>query len=177
MTGESGQIQIASIGSVSPDVIETVERALHRNFDAPVARHTVLFDPRVAFDAVRKQYDSTRMLEALHREVEGDAKLLGITDLDLFVPVFTFVFGEAQLGGRVAIASLFRLRNGFYGLPDDEDLLVERLVKEAVHEVGHTFGLVHCDTPTCVMHASTAVEEVDVKGARLCRSCRSAIGI
>jgi len=174
----AGQIRIyvASIGEVSPPVVSAVGRKLADVFDAEVLKHNPSFEPAVAFDRSRNQYSSTILLEALYREPTDDnAKLIGITDLDLFAPVFTFVFGEAQLGGRVALASSFRLRNSFYGLPDDPDLLLERLEKEAIHEIGHTFGLVHCNDPRCVMHVSTAAEEVDLKLVELCRACREPI--
>jgi archaemetzincin len=178
MSSGDCQIHIATIGHVAPALVSAVGRALEQEFHARVKNHNHAVNPEAAFSATRGQYDSSLLLEALHEEIgDKDDKLLGVTDLDLFVPIFTFVFGEAQLNGRVALASLYRLRNGFYGLPDDEDLLRERLIKEAVHEVGHTFGLVHCERPSCVMHASSGVEEVDLKGASLCGKCRTTIGV
>jgi archaemetzincin len=107
-------------------------------------------------------------------EQMGDTpgKVLGVTSLDLFVPVLTFVFGEAQLNGTAALVSTFRLNETFYGFPPNEALLEERLIKEAVHELGHTFGLIHCRDFACVMHSSTSVEEIDVKGKEFCGSCR-----
>ncbi|MEE9271047.1 MAG: hypothetical protein V3V49_12390 [Candidatus Krumholzibacteria bacterium] len=94
-------------------------------------------------------------------------------DADLFIPVLTFVFGEAQLNGRAAVASMYRLRDSFYGLPDDRNRLIERLQKEAVHELGHVFNLAHCNNYSCVMHASNGVEEVDLKKVTFCRGCRN----
>ena len=102
---------------------------------------------------------------------ETDAKIVGLTNVDLFVPVLTFVFGQAQLNGPGAVVSTYRLRNEYYGLRFSASRLYERTVKEIVHEVGHTFGLVHCQDYTCVMHASTYVEEVDLKGASFCSEC------
>jgi archaemetzincin len=94
-----------------------------------------------------------------------------VTSVDLYVPVLTFVFGEAQLSGSCAVVSLHRLREEFYGLPAREELMRERLVKEAVHELGHTFGLRRCDDWRCVMTSSHAVERLDVKGAEFCFLC------
>jgi archaemetzincin len=91
--------------------------------------------------------------------------------VDLFIPVLTFVFGQAQLDGPGAVVSTYRLRSEFYGLPGDEGMLVERAIKECVHELGHSFGLVHCQDYGCVMHASSSVDEVDIKGADFCRRC------
>jgi archaemetzincin len=172
------EICVAVIGSVSSTIIGTLENRIADVFGSDVYRHYPAFDLDVALDPTRKQYDSTRLLQALHAELpDGASKLVGITDVDLFVPIFTFVFGEAQLNGRVALASTFRLRNSFYGLPEDDTLLADRLVKEAVHELGHTFGLIHCSNPTCVMHVSPDVDEVDVKDAALCGQCREIMGL
>jgi archaemetzincin len=129
-----------------------------------------------AYDAGRNQYYSTRILESLAGwPGEPDSRVLGVTAVDLYVPVLTFVFGEAQLHGRCALVSCHRLRDEFYGMPARADLLEQRLMKEAVHEVGHTFGLTHCDDWECVMGSSHGVERLDVKRAEFCPSCRAAV--
>ena len=131
-----------------------------------------------ARDYQRNQYHSTAILQRLlELSPDDDIRVLGVTPLDLFVPVFTFVFGEAQVGGRCAIVSCHRLREEFYGLPPRPDLLDGRLVKEAVHELGHTFGLQHCDDWRCVMASSHAVERVDVKGSEFCARCTVKAGL
>ena len=134
------------------------------------------FDPELAFDSSRGQYHSRILLGQLLREPEAPgvpppARVLGVADVDLFIPVLTFVFGEAQLGGRAAVVSAHRLDNRLYGLPPSPHLLFERLVKEAVHELGHTYGLLHCHEARCVMASSTYVEEIDLKGDRFCDRC------
>ena len=91
----------------------------------------------------------------------------------MYIPVLTFVFGEARLNGRCAVVSSYRLDNKFYGLPDNPALLQERLLKEAIHELGHTYGLLHCHNPECVMKSSTYVEEIDFKSSRFCDKCRA----
>ena len=103
---------------------------------------------------------------------DPDARVLGVTSCDLLVPVLTFVFGEAQLDGNCAVVSTARLEEKFYGMPPRNDLLRERLVKEAAHELGHTFELRHCADWRCVMASSHAVERLDVKGADFCDACR-----
>jgi len=130
-----------------------------------------------AFEASRGQYHSTAILQRLGTLAGGDGalRLLGITESDLFVPVLTFVFGEAQLGGPCALVSLHRLREEFYGLPARPDMLLDRAIKECVHELGHTFGLRHCFDWRCVMASTHAVERLDVKGAEFCASCRRLI--
>jgi archaemetzincin len=133
-------------------------------------------DPDGAFDPVRNQYHSTRLLEQLARiEVDSDSRVLGITGLDLYVPVLTFVFGEAQLTGPCALVSCHRLRDEFYGLPPRPDLLEERLVKEAMHELGHTYGLRHCQNWECVMASTHSVERLDLKKPEFCPACRKVI--
>jgi archaemetzincin len=102
-------------------------------------------------------------------------RILAVTSVDLFIPVLTYVFGEAQLGGPAAVVSTNRLRSEKYGLPPDPETLISRLEKEAVHELGHTFGLFHCSEPACVMHASTYVEEIDPKEASFCATCLQAL--
>jgi archaemetzincin len=100
-----------------------------------------------------------------------------ITDFDLYVPVLTFVFGEAQLNGKAAIVSAHRLYPEFYGLPPNEDLFLARLIKEMNHELGHTYGLRHCLNFECVMHSSSNVDEIDIKGEALCKKCFEKISL
>jgi archaemetzincin len=123
-------------------------------------------------DPIRNQYNSTWILSQLLKEVtEESCKILGVTNLDLFVPVLTYVFGEAQLEGKAAVVSSFRLRDELYGLPKSPEKLKERLEKEAIHELGHTFSLIHCPNPRCVMYTSTYAEEIDFKSKDFCNSC------
>jgi len=120
----------------------------------------------------RRQYHATLMIAQLLRELPSPAaKIIGITSVDLFIPVLTFVFGQSQLDGHAAVVSTCRLHTEYYGLPPDSDLLLERSAKEVVHELGHAFGLVHCDDYRCVMKASTYVEEIDLKGVGFCDVC------
>jgi len=129
--------------------------------------------PARAFNVSRQQYSSTEILATLAARAIPDTRLLAVTPSDLYVPVLTFVFGEAQLEGGCAVVSTCRLRQEFYGLPADPRVLAERLLKEAVHELGHTFGLMHCEDYQCVMAASHAVEWIDLKGPRFCQACRT----
>lgn len=125
-----------------------------------------------AFDAARDQYASRPIIAALLAgHAPGAERVLGITGLDLFVPVLTYVFGEAQFEGPVALVSSCRLANEFYGIPADGEMFQERVEKEAVHELGHTYGLVHCRDGLCVMRSSTYVEEIDLKNADFCTAC------
>jgi len=133
-------------------------------------------DAEFAYDSHRGQYHSTSLLRRIRELVpDHEVRLIGVTRLDLFVPILTFVFGEAESGGRCAVVSLQRLDERHYGLPARQDLLSERLRKEAIHELGHTFGLRHCDDWRCVMTSSHAIERLDVKSWEFCRKCRAGV--
>jgi archaemetzincin len=156
-------------------VLDGLTRDLARTFGVSCQLRKDSLDISFAFDRKRSQYYSTAILQKMQPRVELGTRLLAVTSLDLYVPVLTFVFGEAQLEGNCALVSLHRLGEPFYGLPARPDLLHERLVKEAVHELGHTFGLLHCEDWNCVMTSSHSVERVDVKSAEFCQECRRVV--
>lgn len=154
------------------DLLEHLSSVLSDAFKIPVSFLQDSFSLKEGYDPVRNQYNSTWILSQLLRRVpEGNSKILGVTSVDLFVPVLTFVFGEAQLHGKAAVVSTYRLRDELYGLPKNPERLKERLEKEAIHEVGHTFGIVHCHDPRCVMHSYTYAEEIDFKSKDFCNTC------
>ncbi|MDI6804710.1 MAG: archaemetzincin family Zn-dependent metalloprotease [Bacteroidota bacterium] len=148
-------------------------------FNLEVSFRKAVMDFGATFDANRLQYNSTQILHLLLNsgKIQNDSKAIILTDLDLFVPILTYVFGEAELNGRAAIASSHRLHNEYYGLPKNEPLLQTRTTKEIIHELGHTFGLIHCKDYMCVMHSSTYVEDIDLKKASLCISCKDKLEI
>ncbi len=156
-------------GPEPPRLLDPAIAALQREFQMPARRAWIDERSPNAFDVGRQQHSSRVILEWLAGRMPADgAKLLGVTGMDLFIPVLTFVFGEAQLAGRVAVVSTARLRE-----PPADALVRARLAKESVHEVGHTFGLVHCASSACVMARSPALAAVDLKQDRLCPDCRS----
>jgi len=159
-----------------PELMDRLGEALERVLVMAVRLRTPAFDPESAYQPARGQYSSTAMLRLLLGDagITGD-RLLGVTSVDLCTPVLTYVFGEAQLDGRASVVSIQRLRPEVYGLPPDDELLYARLEKESLHELGHTFGLLHCDDPGCVMHASTYAEEIDFKGPGLCARCTDVV--
>ncbi|MGA3211524.1 MAG: archaemetzincin family Zn-dependent metalloprotease [Terriglobales bacterium] len=127
-----------------------------------------------AYHPERRQYHSSEILARMMPLVGPKCwRLLGVTGLDLYIPILTYVFGEAQLTGRCALVSTHRLHQEFYGLPPDRELLHQRLLKEAVHELGHTLELTHCDDYDCVMSSSHSVEWIDLKGQHLCSACHA----
>jgi archaemetzincin len=165
-------IRVLPVGAVDRRLIDVVRQALAREFRTTCMVADSLVDPAFAYHPERSQYHSTALLEHLSRLGNAAELLVGVTAVDLYIPILTFVFGEAQVGGAAAVVSYHRLQQQFYGLEADDGLLQERLAKEAIHEVGHIFGLHHCDDYECVMATSHAVEWLDLKGAALCGSCR-----
>jgi archaemetzincin len=156
-----------------PLLIE-LKSCIERTFRLTVRFRPPWFDPSDSYEPPRRQYNSRVLLGQLLSDDSGvDSRVLGVTSCDLFCPVLQYVFGEAQLGGRAALVSIDRLRNEAYGLPPDDRRLGDRLKKEAVHELGHTYGLVHCRDAACVMYPSTYAEQIDFKSAVFCRACRA----
>ncbi len=171
----SGSIHVLNGSGVDPGALGATVRRLHEVFRATVELHPFHPDLAKVFDPSRGQHHSSgvlkQMLDDLSAHGDPADKLIGLVDVDLFIPVLTFVYGEAQLNGRCAVVSTFRLHNELYGLAPDERLFRDRIEKECVHEVGHTYGLIHCRDVDCVMRSSTYVEEIDLKGGALCRDC------
>lgn len=166
-------IKLVPVLPVSIDLLRWLAEPLAAEYGLRVEVDTArAFDSDVAYNVSRGQSNSSVLLTELLRVFpHHDGKLLGITAVDLCIPVLTFVFGEAQLNGPAAVASACRLKEEFYGMAPNEGLFRERMLKEAVHELGHTFGLFHCSDFNCAMHSSTSVDDIDVKGAHLCRRC------
>ncbi len=167
-------IQLLPIGEADPELLGRLGAALSEEFGGACETLKARFDPEPALHPERRQYSSTDLLGRMRPYLAPDSgRLLGVTPLDLYIPILTFVFGEAQLEGSCAVVSTCRLRQEFYGLPPDRELLEARLLKEAVHELGHTLGLVHCDDYRCAMAAAHSVELIDLKETGLCADCRA----
>ena len=165
-------LTLMPIGRVDEALLEFLCRVLERIFGRNCIVGQPFELPAHAYNPVRGQYLSDALLALLRSlEVPGAEKVLGVTDVDLYTEGLNFVFGQASLGGREALISLARLRQSFYGLPEDETLFRERAVKEAMHELGHSYGLTHCPDPLCVMHFSNSLADTDRKQARFCPRC------
>lgn len=159
---------------VEPGLMQWLESQVARAFGVLVRTVDQAEGPTDTFDPARGQFSSTRILRwTLAHRPEDALKVLSLTDGDLFIPVLTFVFGEAQVGGVAGVVSTARLGPEFYGLPPDPARFRARLEKECLHELGHTFGLVHCRRPGCVMAASLTVLDVDAKQGAFCPDCRA----
>jgi archaemetzincin len=166
-------LDLLPIGSYDARLLQMIAPGLADAFRVPCRILDRKFDPKFAFHAERQQYHSSEILQAMQPYAADAWRVLGVAAVDLYIPILTFVFGEAQMGGPCAVVSFHRLMEEFYGLPSDVHLLSERLIKEAVHEVGHTVDLTHCDDYACAMAPSHAVEWIDLKQASLCANCQS----
>ena len=171
------EIKIVAIGDVDPELLDYLILALPGTFGSRCVEIAAKLNPQDGYNAARRQYHSTQLLQRLHDMGRSSCgKILGVTEVDLFIPIFTFVFGEAQVGGKAALMSAHRLRQQFYGLPDDRKLLYTRAEKEATHELGHAYGLTHCRSYDCVMRFANSVEVVDIKSSEFCSLCSDKLG-
>ncbi|MEM4188678.1 MAG: archaemetzincin family Zn-dependent metalloprotease, partial [Candidatus Hadarchaeum sp.] len=170
------KIEIVAIGSIPDLLLQRLPATLIETFK-PLADEcgvtTRKSIPSTAFDAQRRQYRAESILRHLLFGAERGSVILGIVNVDLYVPELNFVFGLSQLLGRGALVSIHRLNPSFYGQAPDFELIWNRTRKEAIHELGHVFGLNHCDDPKCVMNFSNSILEVDRKSSHFCPRCRA----
>lgn len=166
-------ITLLPIGSVETSTLHRIRAGVEPLFLKPVAILRPITIPEVALNPTRHQYHSTTILKLLHRTLGGRFhRLLGLTTVDLFVPQLNYVFGEADVMNGLAIISIARLRPQFYGLRAEDEVTERRLLKEVVHELGHTYNLSHCDNPLCVMFFSNNIADTDRKPSDFCKECK-----
>ena len=167
------KIILCPIGEVEGKVLDFLRKDLEKTFNCRVEKHAAIEMPAGVLNRVRKQYLAVPVLTKLHRLVPTDSqdRVLGVADVDLYAEGLVFVFGQAELGGSCAVISLTRLRQSYYSLPENEAHFLERANKEAVHELGHVFGLQHCPDTECVMHFSNSLMDTDKKQATFCARC------
>lgn len=169
-------IEIVTVGRVKRPPLDVLGRELTKAYALPDGCCLVgpsLEMPPAAYNAQRRQYDAGLILDRVQHRIAGEIKVLTLTGADLYTRLhdYNFIFGLAQLRGRVALVSLRRLDPAFYGKEPDPRLFLERVTKEAIHELGHTFGLLHCADTKCVMSFSNSIFDVDEKSATFCADC------
>lgn len=174
-------VKIVPIGKISREALDKISGAITENLSDLVSEKTVesgLEIPPETYDEERDQYEAGEMLKYVLSSVSApeNEKILAVTPVDLYSKGLNFVFGQALQRGEIALVSLHRLRPGFYGEEENRELFFKRAAKEAVHELGHAFGLSHCDNPDCVMSFSNSILDVDEKGPSFCEKCGDKIG-
>lgn len=166
-------VHLLRVGNVDLALLEELRRTIPQTLEVDCEILTNHLDPAPAYHPERQQFHSSEILQRMQSLVRPqDWRLLAIADVDLYIPILKYVFGEAQMGGPCALVSTHRLRQEFYGLESDDDLLRQRLLKECIHELGHTLDLRHCPDYRCVMASSHAVEWIDLKESAFCEPCR-----
>lgn len=166
------QIALTRAGPVDAEAADYAATCLEGVLGVGIMPLDPFPDPSYSWDADRGQYSSTLVLRDAVKRVPPDAiKLVVLTEVDIFIPMLSFVYGQAQLDGPVAVLSFARLRQEFYGLPPNRALFLLRVRKEVLHETGHTFGLIHCDDVLCTMSLSTNIQQLDAKGSDFCEGC------
>ena len=168
---------LISFGYFEKELLEIIVDDVEREFSVPVKTREGYLDLSDYYDPARKQYNGNELLKEIEsRFATETSKTLGIFNVDLYIPILTYIFGQAFLNGRSGIASIYRLSNERYGIKKDQTIFIDRIRKEVIHELGHTFGLIHCSNPTCVMRSSTYVEDIDQKKHFLCNKCKTDLG-
>ena len=169
-------IFIAPVKFSNVQLLKNLAAELSQRFSCKINIINLSIDIENFLSKERGQYFSTQIIaDAINQSGEFNGKVIILTDVDIYVPVLTFIFGEAQLNGKHSIVSVCRLHEEFYSGESNDGLLLERTIKEVLHELGHNYGLVHCLNWDCVMHSSPGIEEVDIKGSTFCRSCAAKV--
>ncbi|MGD8505086.1 MAG: archaemetzincin family Zn-dependent metalloprotease [Candidatus Bathyarchaeota archaeon] len=173
------QTAILRIGTVDVNILKEVKNGLSEIYPETecLILNEALSIPTDTYNRTRQQFRSTRILERINKHVTRTqvGRILGVTEVDLYASQLNFVFGEAMCPGKAAVISVLRLKPEFYGDPADSGLFINRCIKEAVHEIGHTLGLRHCKNPNCVMFFSNSISDTDRKRQSLCDKCYSKI--
>jgi archaemetzincin len=160
------------VGQVEQKILEHIAECVSLRCDMTCNFFTGMANPEYAFNEIRRQYDAKLILRHLLSACPQDVlRFIGVTSVDLYVPILQFVFGLAQIEGQCSIVSLHRLYPQFYDQPTDPELLLQRLEKTVLHELGHTFGITHCRDRHCVMYSSTRIEDTDHKSPDYCPTC------
>lgn len=163
-----------SHGQFEKEFLEKVRHSVEIEFELTVKNTSSYVDLMPFFDPSRRQYDANKLLKLIDSVSAANSfKTIGLFHVDLFIPILTYIFGQAAFKGNAGVVSIYRLKNEQYGLKSDNVLLLDRFRKVIIHELGHTFGLVHCHVPSCVMRSTTYVEDIDQKKHHFCSKCRS----
>ena len=166
------KIILLLLSETDAHLIEVLSGNLEKTFNRKVEVRQRLINLKFAYNRGRYQYLSPKILSRLRRirKDPGD-KIMGIVAVDLYSEGYDFVYGEADVNAGVATLSFARLCLIDADNQQAAKIFEERVLREAIHEMGHLFGLLHCSDPKCVMRTCTCEEEVDEAGNALCNEC------
>ncbi len=129
--------------------------------------------PTEAYNVIRNQYYAQVILSKIERtKANSREKVIAVCEEDLYLPDENFVMACVDSLSGTAVVSLFRIRQEFYGLPEDESKVYPRLFKEAVHRLAHIFDLTECRNPKCVNYFSQVMLDIDSKSDKFCDICK-----
>ncbi|MFW6327329.1 MAG: archaemetzincin family Zn-dependent metalloprotease [Bacteroidota bacterium] len=166
------RIILVSYGQFDKSILDKLASTVKERFGLETNIEVNYSDLSKFYDPARRQYDGNQLLKHVNAEFASEnIKAVGLFRVDLFIPILTYIIGQAVYKGNAGVVSLFRLKNELYGIKKDDKLLFERFRKEIIHELGHIFGLIHCFSPSCIMRSSTYVEDVDQKDSVFCSKC------
>lgn len=172
------KLYIIPIGEIEAEALAYLQNNISQIFSIDCQVLNAIAVPPEAYDSRRGQYYSPIILQKiLDSAPAAYHRILGVIDVDLYVQGLNFIFGQADLQHGITIISIARLRQEYYGLPPDKKLFYLRMLKEAVHELGHTYGLDHCTDFHCVMYFSNSLQDTDRKGVDFCRKCKGKLKI
>ncbi|HDM78285.1 MAG TPA: zinc metallopeptidase [Deltaproteobacteria bacterium] len=174
MSGESGVVGIVPIGEVKQVVLKILAANIQAVFNIPVDILNGRKSLKKFFNPNRNQYNAITILDHMERRWKQPHKrILAVVSVDLFIPILTYVFGEAQINGKMAVVSTYRLNRRTGGGNVSLERFYERVAKVGIHELAHTFGLVHCKENHCVMRASYSLRDLDYYPLYFCDYCQS----
>jgi archaemetzincin len=172
MSSGKRRIGVLPFGEVPEVALRVIAANIAGSFDLQADVLPFQAEPQYAYDERRFQYDALALLQAVgSMPFDQYEKVIGVLDVDLFIPILTHVFGEAEQDGRYALVSLHRLRRNSDGSNPPMPLLLERTAKVALHELGHLYSLVHCTDSKCLMHFSGGLQTLDEIPLYFCRYC------
>jgi archaemetzincin len=169
------KIRVIPLGRISEEMLTEITENLRETFDVMTETTLPVGIPKDYYNSLHHQYFAPDVLKFLTERFLG--KNLGITEQDIFAENLNFIFGMAQMKGNSSLVSIHRLNPDFYRKIPDKQLLLERAVKESIHEVGHMLGLKHCTIEKCVMNFSNTIVDVDKKNKELCGNCKRQLGL
>jgi archaemetzincin len=171
-------IKLISYGQFETNFLSGIAGSISIEYVLPVFIEEAYIDLSKFYDPGRRQYDANKLLKEIDANSSSESTItVGLFRVDLFIPILTYIFGQAYLNGHTGIVSTYRLKNELYGLEPNNNLLLDRFKKVIVHEIGHMFGLKHCHTPSCVMLSSTYMEDIDLKNLSMCAKCHAELNI